>query len=285
MNNLLQLLVRNGGFVSFVVLEAFCFYLLINFNERQQGIFAHTSMIFNQAQAARRASVDRYFAAADSLKSLQFQLFQVQTELDNARSVQVFRRDTSFWVNVDSVRGKIYIPRYQFIGAEVVSNNITNRNNWLTINRGENHKVHPNMGVVANDGLVGIVRYVSPDFAMVMSLLHSQTKISASLKKQGFFGSLIWEGGDPTLMTLTDIPKHVVVQKGDTVVTSGYSSMFPRGVMIGRVERDSIPSGSNFYSITVKLSHDLSKTNYVRVVENLFQTQIDSLQKKALNNE
>ncbi len=285
MNNLLQLLIRNGGFVALVVLEAFCFYLIINFNDRQNGIFAHTSMLFNQAQAARRAKIDRYFDAADSLKSLEFHLFQVQTELDNAKNIRVFQRDTSYLVNIDSVRGKIAVPQFRFIGAEVVSNSIANRNNWLTINRGEKQGIHPNMGVVSTQGLVGIVRYTSSDFAMVMSLLHRQTRISASLKRQGFFGSLIWDGGDPEVMTLTDIPKHVTVNPGDTVVTSGYSAMFPKGIMVGTVVKDSIPSGSNFYSISVKLSHDLAKTDYIRVIENLFQPQIDSLQKKALNNE
>lgn len=285
MSGLLQLFIRNGGFVTLVVLEALCFYLIVQFNERQRAIYGHTAMLFNQALAARRAYVDRYVGAADSLESLNFQLFQLQTELDNARQVRVFERDTFELVHIDSLRGRVAIPQFKYIGAEVVNNSVSSRSNWLTINRGTKHGVKPNMGVLARDGLVGIVRYVGEDFSIVMSVLHRQSRISASLKRQGFFGSLIWEGGDPTVLTLTDIPKHVQVEIGDTVVTSGYSSMFPRGVMVGKVIKDSIPSGSNFYSISVKTSNDIARTDYVRVVENLYQAQLDSLQRKVQANE
>lgn len=285
MGNILQLFIRNGGFVIFLVLEAFCFYLVVQFNERQGGIFSHTSMLFNQALAARRAYVDRYIGAADSLQSLNNQVFRLTTELENARQIRIFSKDTFYLVNVDSVRGKVSIPQFRYVGAEVVNNSISSKSNWLTINRGSNHGIKPNMGVVSRNGLVGIVRYVSPDFAIVMSVLHRQMRISATLKRQGFFGSLIWEGGDPQTMTLTDIPKHVQINLGDSVVTSGYSSMFPPQFFVGTVVKDSIPSGSNFYSISVKLSNDMAKTDYVRVVENLFQAQLDTLQQKIQANE
>jgi rod shape-determining protein MreC len=285
MRNLLQLFIRNGGFVTLVVLETFCFYLVVNFNDRQNGIFAHTSMIFNQSMAMRRANFDRFIDAADSLQALNNQIFRLQTELENAKQIRIPEKDTFYLVSVDSIKGKISIPQYRYIGAEVVNNSITNSSNWITINRGSNHEIKPNMGVLSRDGLVGIVRYVSPDFAVVMSLLHRQTKISASLLRQGVFGSLVWNGKDPSIMTLSDIPKHVDVKTGDTLITSGFSSIFPKGVMIGTVVDYTIPSGSNFYNISMRLSHDMTNTDYVRVVENLYKAQLDTLDRKVQANE
>jgi rod shape-determining protein MreC len=285
MGSLFQIFARNGSFVVFVVLEAICFYLVVQFNERQSGVFSHTSMVFNQVFAARRAKVDRYINAADSLQVLNDQIFRLQNELGNAKMIQVLSKDTFYLVNVDSIKGKVSIPQFRYVAAEVINNSISSNSNWITINRGTNQGVRPNMGVVSRDGLVGIVRYVSKDFAIIMSLLHRQTKISASLKRQGYFGSLVWNGKDPSEMTLTDIPKHVQIKTGDTVITSGFSSIFPKDLMIGTVTKDSIPSGSNFFSIQVRLSNDMSKTDYVRVIENLFSAQLDTLQLKVKDNE
>jgi rod shape-determining protein MreC len=285
MGSLFQIFVRNGSFVVFIVLEAICFYLIVQYNDRQRGVFSHTSMIFNQVFDARRSKLDRYIDAADSLQSLNNQVFRLQNELENSRLIRVLSKDTFYLVHVDSIKGKVSVPQFRFVSAEVINNSISSTSNWITINRGTNQGVKPNMGVVSRDGLVGIVRYVSADFSIVMSLLHRQTKISASLKRQGYFGSLIWDGRSSSEMTLTDIPKHVQVKTGDTVVTSGYSSIFPKGVIVGTVVKDSIPSGSNFFSIQVQLSNDMAKTDYVRVIENLFSAQLDTLQKKVLDNE
>jgi rod shape-determining protein MreC len=285
MGSLFQIFVRNGSFVVFVVLEAICFYLVVQFNDRQHGVFSHTSMVFNQVFAARRSKFDRYIGAADSLQVLNDQIFRLQNDLDNARLIQVLSKDTFYLVSVDSVKGKVAIPQFRYVAAEVINNSISSTSNWITINRGQNQGIRPNMGVVSRDGLVGIVRYVSPDFSIIMSLLHRQTKISATLKRQGYFGSLVWDAGNSQEMTLTDIPKHVQVKTGDTVMTSGYSSIFPKGIIIGTVAKDSIPSGSNFFSIQVKLSNDMAKTDYVRVIENLFSAQLDTLQLKVQDNE
>jgi rod shape-determining protein MreC len=285
MGSLFQLFIRNGSFVVFLVLEAICFYMVVQYNERQRGVFSHTSMVFNQVFAARRAKVDRYIGAADSLQVLNDQIFRLQNELGNAKMIQVLSKDTFYLVNVDSIKGKVAVPQFRYVSAEVINNSISSTSNWITINRGTNQGVKPNMGVVSRDGLVGIVRYVSSDFAIVMSLLHRQTKISASLKRQGYFGSLVWDGSSPREMTLTDIPKHVQVKTGDTVMTSGFSSIFPKGVIIGTVSKDSIPSGSNFFSIQVQLSNDMAKTDYVRVIDNLFSAQLDTLQLKVQANE
>jgi rod shape-determining protein MreC len=111
-----------------------------------------------------------------------------------------------------------------------------------------------------------------------MSLLHHDTRISAVVKNNDYFGSLVWKGGSPRYMDLEAIPKHAEVHKGDSVVTSGYSSMFPEGLLIGTVASAKLENGSNFYNIRVKLSCDLNKIKHVYVVDNLMREEQETLE-------
>jgi rod shape-determining protein MreC len=144
------------------------------------------------------------------------------------------------------------------------------------------------MAVVSPIGIVGIIRHVSTNFSLVMSVLHQQAKISAALPKQkNAFGSLTWEGGNPREMTLRYIPQHFVVQENEPVVTSGYSLMFPLGHPIGVVKGAPKPDPENPYFLETKvsLSQDMATVRDVAVIRNLFQTELDSLQLKISTNE
>lgn len=285
MQTLLQLFIRNGSFVLFILLEVISFYLVVSFNDRQAGIFSNTTNIIGGNVMDKRNKITRYIHLSEKTDSLANENSRLYTELLNSKMVRVPYRDTFFITHIDSLKGKITVPQYKFVAAEVINNTLTGRSNWLTINRGSRQGIKPNMGVLCTDGLVGIVRYVSEDFAIVMSLLHRQTKVSASLKRQGFFGSLVWEGGDLRVMNLHDIPKHVNLTIGDTIITSGYSSMFPKGIMVGSIIGYVQPPGSNFYDITVQLSHDMGNTHYVYLVENIYAPQIEQLENLAKENE
>jgi rod shape-determining protein MreC len=289
MGNLLQLLLRNGGFVVWVLVEAFCFWAIVQFNERQNAIFSHTAGIFAGNTLQRRQQLRDYIGLRGRVDSLKAAHARLQTDFANARVVRVPLRDTAFLVffdslnRSDSVRRRVMRPHYDYIAASAISNSISSANNWVMLNRGRNDGVEPNMAVVTNNGIVGIVRHVDPNFSLAMSVLHRQVKISAMLSRFRASGSLIWEGGDPTLMTLRYIPKHFPVQQGDEVVTSGYSLMFPQGIRIGTVEGESAQDPENPYFLTmrVRLSQDMAVVNDVYVVKNLFRSEIDSLQAKV----
>lgn len=281
MRSLLQLFIRNGGFVIFVLLEVFSFYLVINNNERSKSIFSHTSGVIGGNILGVRQQIARYFRLTERVDSLQKENAELRSRLLNTQMVRVPYRDTFFSVHIDSLHGRVLRPEFKFIAAEAIGNSINSNSNWLTLNRGESDSVTTGCGVIARDGLVGIVRHTNDKFAIVMSLLHRQTRISASIKRAGYFGSLVWEGGNPEYMTLNDIPKHVPVEIGDSVVTSGYSLIFPKNIMIGAISSKDIPRGSNFYALKVKLSHTMAKTTDVYVVKNIFYNQLDSLQQKA----
>jgi rod shape-determining protein MreC len=287
MGRLFQLLLRNGGFVTLIFVELFCFVVIVQYNTSQAAVWANTTDIFGGRILEKRQTVSDYFGLSERVDSLNRALDSLQTRLANARQMQVSIRDTFFQVSydsltlTDSIRRKTIRPQYEFITAKVISNSITSANNWLIINRGSSDKVTPHMAVLSANGVVGIIRHVSEHFSIAMSALHRQTRITASLQKQGTFGSLVWEGGDPEVMTLKDISKHFEdrIKPGDPVVTSGYSVMFPKDHPVGIVLEKPSPDPENphFLVVKVKLSQDMSNVNDVSIVRNLYSSELDSL--------
>jgi rod shape-determining protein MreC len=294
MGNLLQLFIRNGGFVTFVLLEVFCFFLVIQFNERQNAIFAHTSTVIGGNMLEKRQRVSDYIGLQERVDSLVQENARLMADISNARAVQLPYRDTFITVlydtisHIDSIRHRAVRPEFRFMSARVISNSISSANNWMMLNRGSSDGVTPNMAVLSGKGIVGIVRHVDPDFSMVMSVLHRQTKLSAALPKhERAFGTLLWEGGDPTVMTLKYIPKHIKVIVGEPVTTSGFSAMFPQGFELGFIETvpEQDPEYPNFLVAKVRLKQDMSTVQDVYIVQNLFKAAIDSLQQKVKNEQ
>lgn len=183
--------------------------------------------------------------------------------------------------NRDTIIDTLYKTRYSFISAEVIGNTINQPDNFITINKGQKMGIDPGMGVINDNGIIGIVRKTSKNYATITSLLNSQIKISAAIKRTGAFGSLVWVGRDVRFMHLFDIPKHQEVIVGDTVITSGYSSAFPRGIEIGIVTKVQFDPGSSFYDLLVRLGTDFSALNYVYVIQDKARTEIDSLMVKT----
>lgn len=290
MGNLLQLFIRNGGFVTFVLVEVCCFYIVVRFNADQNAIFAHTSTLMGGNLMERRQVVRDYFGLTQRVDSLTRENALLMEDLANARVLQMPYRDTFYRVlydtisTVDSIRHKSVRPAYRFVAARVISNSIASVNNWIMLNRGTNDGVTPNMAVVSGKGIVGIVRHVSPHFCIAMSVLHRQARLSASLPKhENTFGTLMWEGGDPDVMVLHQIPKYKTVQVGEPVQTSGISAMFPKGVSVGVVceAPTQDPEYPNFIQMKVKLSQELATIGDVYIVQNLFKSEIDSLNLKV----
>lgn len=290
MGRLLQLLLRNGGFVTLVFVELFCFMLIVNYNTSQAVIWANTTDIFGGRLMERRQRVSDYFSLQERADSLAVMVDSLQERLASARYVQVPVRDTFYRVTYDSITGtdslrrKYIRPLYEYVSARVIENSVTSVNNWLLLNRGKNDHIEPHTAVVTPNGIVGIVRHVSDNFSIVMSVLHSQTRITASVAGTGAFGSLEWEGGSPEEMLLRNIPKHFKdrITPGARVVTSGYSLMFPRDIPVGIVEgyADADDENPHFLVVRVKLSQSMSDITDVSVVRNPFSPEIDSLKSK-----
>ena len=155
------------------------------------------------------------------------------------------------------------------------------RNNYLTLNKGEKDGIQNDMAVITSTGIVGQVKDVSDNFCTVMSVLHSKVTISSKIKKDGSYGPLTWDGVDFRYATLTDIPTHVRLAKGDTIVTTAFSRTFPENILIGTVESFERPSGKYFYTIKVKLSTDFKKLTYVYIVKNIHKAEQEELETRS----
>jgi rod shape-determining protein MreC len=293
MIKLLQVLLRNGGLLTFVVVEIICFFIVVQFNERQGAIFSYSTGLWGGNLLQQRRKVADYFSLQEQVDSLAAENARLQEILANRRMMQVPYRDTFYSVlydsisHIDSIRRRATRPEFHFIAAKVVGNTVNNTNNWLILNRGSDDGVKADFGVVSAQGVGGIVRHVTPNFSIVMSPLHPESRISAKVKKYGAFGSLIWEGGDPERMTLKFIPRHFNISVGDTILTSGLSSMFPNDHPVGTVvEAGEVdPENPYFWRLLIKPSQDMTTISHVYIVDNLFKTEIDSLILKTPGNE
>lgn len=275
MRNLIFLFVKHGGFVTFLLMEMLCMYLVVNNNSDQGAIFNNSLTVASDVIMDKFDNVSQYVRLAAVSDSLARQNATLLQEKEYAQFIKtVFR---------DSIQEPEKEQMYTFMAAKVVSNSITRTNNSLTINRGASHGLKPSMGVIGagSNGVIGIIKSTTENHSRILPILHSQSKISSSLKKNGFFGSLVWRGGNPKILNLTDIPKHAVLEKGDTIQTSGYSSIFPEGIMIGTIDTFWLKEGTNFYEIKVELSNDLSNAKYVYVVENLMKNELETLEKEV----
>jgi len=134
------------------------------------------------------------------------------------------------------------------------------------------------MGVISSKGVVGIIKNVSDHFSSVMSVLHEKNKLSAKIKKSGYYGSLVWEGNNYREAELKDIPNHVKLAIGDTIVTSGYSSIFPENILIGTVKEFDLPKGNNFYNIKIEFTEDYKNLSHVYIVRSLLKEEKEKLE-------
>ena len=158
-------------------------------------------------------------------------------------------------------------------------NSINRKDNYFTINRGKIHGVMPKMGVIAPQGIAGIVINTTDEYALVQSVLSvNKMRINAALKNAGYFGTLTWKGDNARIMHLADVPKYVPIAVGDTVITDGKSAIFPKGVMIGRVAGYEVDTKTGYWDISVELSEKMGNIRKVYVVTNLKKEKIQKIQ-------
>lgn len=221
--------------------------------------------------------VNGYFRLKKENEELRRRLTEVQNKLtENFQSADTTKRIVTDTVSVDTSGNR---RKYLYMDAEVVNNSITQPNNYFTIHRGSKQAVQPGMVVLSANGVAGVVLDVTDNFATVMSMLNRQSRISARLKKTGESGRIEWDGADPRLVQLRDIPKSVKVAKGDTVITSQYSD-FPPGIMIGIIEKVILEQSTNNYLLQVRPVNDFSRLQNVFVVSNLQRNEQLELENK-----
>ncbi len=169
------------------------------------------------------------------------------------------------------------VRHFDFIVAHVINNSIARPFNYITINKGTRAGVRPELGVIDQNGVVGIVSNVGPGSARVISLLNPNFRLSCKIKRSDYFGSLVWDGRDPREALLEELPRHTVFKTGDTIVTSGYSAVFPEGLPVGVIMPDNSEHNENFFTLRVRLLADFTTLGNVQVVVNNRRAELDSL--------
>lgn len=270
MRSLFRFLARNYFLMMFLALEAISLALIVSFNDYQRVTFFNSSNNLFGSVYERFSTMDDYFSlgrtnvrlAAENA-SLRKQLYM---RIKNQENYPINRPDT------------IDAPAYIFTSAKVISNSVNKQFNYITINKGSRHGIKPDMGIINADGVVGVITNVSQNYSTGLSLLNKRLLIPAKITTNNYFGSLVWDGEHYNTADLKEIPFHVIVNVGDTVVTSGYSNIFPDGIMIGRIKKYDAISGTNFYDIKVELSTNFKTLKYVEVVQNTKRAELIKLE-------
>ncbi|GET27657.1 cell shape-determining protein MreC [Prolixibacter sp. NT017] len=251
--------------------------MIVKYNNYQRVKFMSSS---NQLTGS---IYDGYWGIAQyfSLKQLNDELAEENAKLRS----ELMREELSKIGNDAPQQDSLYQQNFFFLTAKVINNSVNRVHNYILLNKGSRHGIKPDMGVVSSNGVVGVVTNVSKNYCTVISLLNNRLKISAKIKRNNYFGSLTWNGDDYRKAELDEIPFHVDVAKGDTIVTSGYSAIFPEGLMLGTVSDYSLQGGSNFYKITVNLSVDFKNLVYVDVIQNKTRDEILKLESTDENDQ
>jgi rod shape-determining protein MreC len=273
MRNLILFVWKHSFLFLFLLLETICIYLVVRNNNFQRAGFVNSANQVSANVLKTEKNIEDYFY----LKNENENLAKENAEL---RSLSIL--SFSKLVNDQyTVNDTVFNQKYTYTSCKVVNNSINRRNNYLTLNKGTKQGIRHDMAVITSTGVVGVVKDVSENFCTVMSLLHSKSTISSKIKKNGFFGPLTWNGENFSYATLNDIPSHVQLLKGDTIVTSAYSLAFPENIMIGTVESFERKSGEFFFTVKIKLSTDFKKLSYVYVVNNLQKLEQEELENRS----
>ncbi len=282
MRNLLNFLLKYNYWFLFILLEVTSFVLLFRFNHYQKSVYFTSANTWAGKIYEVSGNISSYFhlkSVNEDLLDRNMALEQQITNLEKA--LRQHREDSTV---VSSIR---HLPQtdFQVIKAHVINNSLTKVDNYITLDRGSSSGIRPEMGVVDGNGVVGIVYEVTPSYSLVISVLNSKSSISSKIVGSEYFGYLKWEQSDPRYAYLKDLPRHAEFNLGDTVVTSGYSTVFPEGVMIGTVDDMKDSRDGLSYLLKVKLATDFGKVSDVRVIARNGQQEQKELEQKAVKQE
>src|SRR6056297_3456058 len=269
MQNLLRFLLKYHFTLLFILLEGLAILLLLQNNNYQNTRFVEFARNIKGMFYEQSMKMEQYLRLRDKNQ----QLVRENERLRNYIATNLQGEKDTFRHKIDT----IFQQQYSYLSARVINNSVNKQHNYITLDKGEEDGVAPDMGVISSRGVVGVIRGVSDHFSTAISLLNSELHVSAKLSGSGYYGPLSWAGRDYRYAKLGDIPLHATLSHGDTVVTSGYSAIFPEGIFVGFVE-DYQEKGGRFYNVDVELSTDFKRLSHVYVVKNLLKKEQDQLE-------
>jgi len=267
MQQIINFVIRNKNFLLSLLLFSIALVLTI------QTHTYHKSKFFNSANFLTGGIYNSIndFTGYLSLKSQNKVLAEENSRLKMLLFNSKNKKDSTF---LDTVA---YNGTYKLSTAVVIRNTHSGANNVLLINKGKANGIKQDLGVISSKGIVGIVDGISNHYATVISVLNTVNKISAQLKKTNHYGTLYWNAKSPYFIQLSDIPKIAPIVKGDTIITSGHSSIFPKGIPIGTIHDFKLDAAENYYEINIELFNDMTNLEHVFTIENVDNKEINTL--------
>lgn len=269
MRNLFLFLRRQYFYFLFLFLEVLSLVLFFNYNQFQESALYSVSSGISGSVNDLFSNISEYFSLRSTNKVLVEEMAKLHARLPDA----YYKSDTTTFFKKDS----LLALEYKYISAKVISNSTNKRNNFLMINKGKLHGIENHMGVIIGNRIVGQVVSVSPHFSWIMSMLNKDSRISGKFRKNNQLVNVEWSGGSYRTGQVREIPKHIVMAKGDTIITSGNSDIFPEGFLIGTISGFTISQDENFNYGDILFSTDFNSLGYVEVIVDLMRKEKEEL--------
>lgn len=274
MNELFGFIVRHSKWLVFAFFVTISCTLLFNDDPYRRHVFM-TSAGRTAATVYKGANnVTSYFDLREINGDLNRRNAELQAEIVRMQETIDRLREQNF---TDTLAIDSGVRHFDFIVAHVINNSISHPFNYLTINKGSSDGIKPELGVIDRNGVVGIVSTTGAHSARVISLLNPHFRLSCKIKRSDYFGSLVWDGANPSEALLEELPRHTVFEPGDTIVTSGYSAVFPSGLPVGVIIGADTDRNQNFFTLRVRLLADFTTLGNVQVVINNQAEEIRAL--------
>lgn len=270
MRNIIRFFMQIRIALLFILLETLAFIFIIRQNVYHKAAFFNSSMEINSRILKIRNDIVSYFNLSEENSKLLEENAKLRSLLESSYIVTDKK--------VYEVNDTLYRQQFEFVTATVISYTNNQRNNYLTIDKGTEQGIEEGMGVYSPDGVIGIVERCTKNYSLVRSFLHSSVQVSTKVQRLNAVGTAVWDGENFNYAYLNDIPLHVNVKPGDTLVTSRFSSIFPEGILLGFVENVNSDETKAFYKIRFRLAVDYTKISGVYVVRNLIKDELKQLQ-------
>ncbi len=281
MRNLINFILKYSAWFVFIFYVILSCILLFRSNPYQHHIYLTSANKISTALYNYTSNITSYFYLRDINEDLQQRNASLEMEVINLKNDL---REYQLSALNDSLPAPEGLQNYQFIMGHVINNSISKPYNYITINKGSADGIIPEMGVVDQNGVVGIVNVVGEHSARIISLLNPHFRLSCKVKNSEYFGSLVWDGENPYTAILEEMPRHIKFQKGDTIVTSGYSAVFPEGIIVGTILDNQKATDDNFYTLRIKLFTDFSHLSTVRAIKTRIKDEITEIEKEQNND-
>jgi rod shape-determining protein MreC len=260
MRTLINTILRFHVFLLFVVLEIISLSIVISADIEKKNVFFSTANSFSGFINKKVNNISTYFWLNSENKQLVNENLRLRKELAQIKIFQNYQTG-SF---VDTSRTN----RFEYYSAKVIRNSISKDKNFITIDKGRKDGIEKNFGVISAEGVVGVVIATSENYSLVVSILNTNWGLSGKIKKNNYYGEIQWEGKDYRYVDMYEIPNHLKISIGDTIVTSGYSAFFPEGIDVGTISKIDKNISNNFFDIELKLLADFKCLYHVYVINN-----------------